>query len=394
MPRALAYIPAAIVLLAAGIVLGGHPDRLPGFVRDPLVGDEDTRVVREALDHIHDTYYRKISEEQLADDSVKGVVAALHDRFSNYFTPKEYKQFQQVSNSEFSGIGLEVQEHPRGLRISRVYDDSPAKRAHLEPGDLIVAVGATSLKGKPSAYSTSLIKGPPGSDVTITVVHEAKPRRVTLTRATITVPVVASALRTTDGRKLAVIALSTFSTPGAHAQVYSAIRRRLKQGAKGIVLDLRRNGGGLVKEAQLVASGFLSDGTIVSLRGRGVAPQTLKATGDPIARTTPLVVLVDHDTASASEIVAGALQDRNRAKIVGTRTFGKGVFQEVIELNNGGALDITAGQYFTPKGRNLGGGGVKPGAGIQPDVNARDKPKTPRDEGLDRALRVLAGEVR
>jgi carboxyl-terminal processing protease len=119
MPRVLALIPAALVLLAAGIFLGGHPDRLPGFVRDPLVGDKDTRVVREAIDHIHDTYYRKIPESELADDSLKGVVAALHDRFSNYFTPKEYKQFQQVSNSQFSGIGLEVQVHPRGLRTFR-----------------------------------------------------------------------------------------------------------------------------------------------------------------------------------------------------------------------------------------------------------------------------------
>jgi carboxyl-terminal processing protease len=394
MPRILALLPAALVLLAAGIFLGGHPDRLPGFVRDPLVGDKDTRVVREAIDRVNETYYRKIPESQLADSSLKGIVASLHDRFSNYFTPKEYRQFQQVSNSQFSGIGLEVQVHPRGLRISRVYDDSPAKRAHLQAGDLIVAVGRTSLKAKPSEYSTSLIKGPPGSDVTITVVHRGKLRKATLTRATITVPVVASALRTVDGRKLAIVALSTFSTPGAHAQVYGAIRRRLHQGAKGIVLDLRRNGGGLVKEAQLVASAFLKDGRIVSLRGRGVAPQTLNATGDPIAKSTPLVVLVDRDTASASEIVAGALQDRGRAKIVGTRTFGKGVFQEVIELRNGGALDITAGQYFTPKGRNLGGGGVKPGAGIQPDVRAADKPRTPRDEGLDRALKVLAGEVR
>src|SRR4051812_44872550 len=145
MPRVVALIPAAIVLLAAGIFLGGHPDRLPGFVRDPLVGDKDTRVVREAIDHIHDTYYRKIPDSELADDSVKGVVAALHDRFSNYFTPKEYKQFQEVSNSQFSGIGLEVQVDPRGLRISRVYDGSPAKRAHLQAGDLIVAVGRTSL---------------------------------------------------------------------------------------------------------------------------------------------------------------------------------------------------------------------------------------------------------
>src|SRR5215208_26899 len=249
MPRVLTLLPAALVLLAAGIFLGGHPDRLPGFVRDPLVGDKDTRVIREAIERVHDTYYREIPESQLADDSLKGVVAALRDRFSNYFTPKEYKQFQETSHSQFSGIGVEVQLHPRGLRIVRVYDNSPAARAHLKPGDVVVTAGRTSLKGKPTEYSRSLIAGPRGTDVTITVVHDGKPRRITLTRATITVPVVASALRTVDGRKLAVIALSTFSTPGAHAQVFTAIRRRREQGAEGIVLDLRRNGGGLVKEA-------------------------------------------------------------------------------------------------------------------------------------------------
>jgi len=116
-------------------------------------------------------------------------------------------------------------------------------------------------------------------------------------------------------------------------------------------------------------------------------------TGDTVAPKTPLVVLVDRDTASASEIVTGALQDHHRAQVVGTRTFGKGVFQEVIELDNGGALDITAGQYFTPDGHNLGGGGVKPGAGIQPDVQAVDNPKTKRDEALNRALQTLAGEA-
>ena len=392
MRRTIALTIAGIALLVAGIYLGGHPDRLPGFVRDPLVGDQDTAVVREAIDKIHQTYYRDIPESALADDSLKGVISSLHDQFSNYFTPKEYKHFQDVSNSQFSGIGIEVQQDPKGLRIARVFDNSPAKLEHLQEGDRITAVGKTSLKGRPMEYSRSLITGPPGSEVTLTVERNGKSRDVTLTRATITAPVVASSLRTVGGKKLAVIALDTFATPGAHAQVYDAIRRRLKQGAQGIVLDLRHNGGGLVKEAQLVASAFIPKGKIVSLRGRGVAPQTLDATGDTVAPTTPLVVLVDRDTASASEIVTGALQDHKRAEVVGTRTFGKGVFQEVIELRNGGALDITAGQYFTPDGHNLGGGGVKPGAGIQPDVKAVDNPKTPRDEALDRALRVLAAQ--
>jgi carboxyl-terminal processing protease len=185
------------------------------------------------------------------------------------------------------------------------------------------------------------------------------------------------------------IALATFSS-GAHGEVSTAIRRARARGAKGIVFDLRGNGGGLVKEAQLIASDFLPDGPIVTTRGRAVPERTLNAVGQPVAGTLPTVVLVDGGTASASEIVAGALQDRRRARVVGVKTFGKGVFQEVIPLSNGGALDITVGQYFTPSGRNLGGGGVKTGAGIKPDVRAQDDPDTRRDEALAAALDVLA----
>src|SRR6476646_9617200 len=224
MRRTIALTVAAIALLVAGIYLGGHPDRLPGFVRDPLVGGQDTAVVREAIDKIHQTYYRDIPKSQLADTSVKGIIASLHDQFSNYFTPKEYKHFQEISNSQFSGIGIEVQQDPKGLRITRVFDNSPAKREHLQVGDRITAVGKTSLKGRPMEYSRSLITGPPGSEVDLTVDRNGKSRDVTLTRATITAPVVASSLRTVGGKKLAVIALDTFATPGAHAQVYDAIR--------------------------------------------------------------------------------------------------------------------------------------------------------------------------
>jgi carboxyl-terminal processing protease len=160
------------------------------------------------------------------------------------------------------------------------------------------------------------------------------------------------------------------------------------------VFDLRDNPGGLVTEAQLVASQFLSDGKIVTTKGRNVQTRVFDATGDPQAPKLPLVVLVNQNTASAAEIVSGALQDRKRATIVGTHTFGKGVFQEVLNLSNGGALDITAGQYFLPSGRNLGGAGVNTGAGLTPDVQAADNPKTPRvDEGLDKALDVLAAKV-
>src|SRR5262249_4792165 len=134
-----------LVLLGAGIYLGGHPDNLPGFIRNPLVGDKDTRVIDEALDHIHDTYYREIPEKDLANASISGMVTSLKDRFSNYFDPQEYAAFQQEQDNEFVGIGVTVAQVPQGLRIVTVYDDSPAKRAKLQPGDLLVDVNGTSL---------------------------------------------------------------------------------------------------------------------------------------------------------------------------------------------------------------------------------------------------------
>ncbi len=375
--------------LIGGIYLGGHPRLLPGFVRDGLVGDEDTRVVGEAIDEVRDSYYRVIPDKALADAAVKGLVASLDDRFSNYFTPKEYASFRMSQDSEFSGIGTTVQPDPLGLRIAQVFDESPAKRAGVKVDDRIVSVDGRPLKGLAQEAATARVKGPKGSDVKLGLKRGRRELTVTVTRATVSVPQVASKVVDYKGAKYGVVALAQFGG-GAHAEVYAGIRKVIKRGAKGLVLDLRGNGGGLVTEAQLVASGFLKDGAIVTTRGRNVAERTLKATGDPLAPSVPLVVLVDKNTASASEIVAGALQDRRRAKVVGTKTFGKGVFQEVVELSNGGALDITAGQYFTPSGKNLGGKGVKTGSGVKPDVAAVDDSKTNVDEGLRGALRALA----
>jgi carboxyl-terminal processing protease len=383
-----------LTILVAGIWVGGrHPDWLPGPLRAALVGDEDTAVIAEAVDEIHDTYYREIPKDQLADNAVAGVVAKLDDRFSNYFDPEEYARFKQSQNSEFSGVGLAVEQDPRGLRVEVVYDGSAADRAGLRRGDIVVEAAGRRLAGRSSQEAVSFIKGPPGSRVRMTWLHDG--RRVTkvLTRSTVSVPAVASSMRRAGACRAGVVRLAQFSS-GAHAEVYAALRRQAKGGAKAYVLDLRGNGGGLVSEAQLVASAFLADGPIVTTRGRSVPERTLRATGDPVVPRRPVVVLVDRGTASASEIVAGALQDRDRAEVVGTRTFGKGVFQEVIELSNGGALDITAGQYFTPKGRNLGGKGVRPGTGIAPDVRAEDDDETPRDEALARALQLLGDSCR
>jgi carboxyl-terminal processing protease len=386
---------AVLAVLVLGIWIGGHPRLLPGFSRDFFGGDDNTRVVQEAIAKVHDDYYRPIPDGALADASIKGLVAALHDRFSNYFTPKEYAQFQDATDSAYEGVGITVATDgaKRGLRVVQVFAGSPARRAGIAAGDVIVGAGGASLRGRTVDEGSRLIKGPPGTSVVLRVLHAGKVRTVKVARARVSVPVVTSALRTVGGDKIGVVALATFSS-GAHGEVRQALERLKRRGARGYVLDLRHNGGGLVTEAQLIASAFLRDGPIVTTRGRSVKSTTLSATGDPVVPTQPLVVLVDRDTASASEIVTGALQDRHRAVVVGTHTFGKGVFQQVFPLSNGGALDITAGQYFTPSGRNLGGQGVKTGAGIAPDVRAVDDPKTRRDEALPVALRTVRAKIR
>ncbi len=262
-----------------------------------------------------------------------------------------------------------------------------------------MAVNGRKLEGVSPDVAIALIKGPPGTDVTLGVeAHpgaHAKPRltrSVKITRATISEPVVESATKTVHGIKLGVVELATFS-PGAHAEVREAVEHELHIGARGIVFDLRDNGGGLVEEAQLIASIFIPKGTIVTTRGRSQPTQTLTATGDAISTSIPMVVLVDSNTASSAEIVTAALQDHRRATVVGTHTFGKGVFQEEQPLSNGGALDITVGEYFTPDGRNLGGGGVKQGAGVIPEVRVPSS-VVDTERGLDVALGTLAAKVK
>jgi carboxyl-terminal processing protease len=385
------------VLLVVGVWLGGHPDNLPGFARDALVGDSQSRVYDEALDTIADNYYRPVDKDKLLDVGLTAGVKSLDDRFSAYFDPNAYKRFEEATDGTLEGVGMSVNATGsirKGLKVLDTFEGSPAERGGIRKGDLVTAVNGRSLDGTSSDEATTLIKGPAGTSVTLTVVTgKQKPRTVKLRRARVDVPVVEAEMRKSGGTKIAHVQLSSF-TSGAHGEVRQAVDRLLKQGAEGVVLDLRNNGGGLLNEAVLVSSIFVGDGTIVSTDGRARPRRVFEATGDPIDAKIPVVVLVNGESASASEIVTGALQDRKRAEVVGTHTFGKGVFQEVRRLSNGGALDITVGEYFTPKGRNLGGGGVKQGAGIQPDVKAQDDPKTKqRDEALEVAVATVAHEA-
>jgi carboxyl-terminal processing protease len=379
-----------VALLVLGIWLGGHPNDLPGFARNAFLANHETQVVDEAIERVSHDYYRPVSKSALANSSVAGMISALHDPYSEYLSPKEFTSFDQPAS--FAGIGVSVDPKLAGLEVVHVFNSSPAQRAGLKSGELIVAVGSRRLHGVPADTSTALIKGPPGTDVKLTVKPaRGKARTLTITRAVISEPVVASTMRTVHGVKLGWVYLATFSE-GSAAEVRSAVEKLVKQGARGLVFDLRADGGGLVSEARLIASIFIPSGVIVTTRGRSQPTIVLRATGGAIPSSIPMVVLVDRDTASASEIVTAALQDHRRATVVGTHTYGKGVFQELEPLSGGGAIKITVGEYFTPNGRNLGGGGVKEGAGITPEVAVPKGVDT--EHGLEVALHTLLAKVR
>jgi carboxyl-terminal processing protease len=382
---------AAIVLLAVfagGLWLGGHPEHLPESLRTAFVDDE--RSIRtELIEAVEDDYYKKVDDKKLREDSLKGIVRSLNDRFSAYYTPEEAKEFRQSLSAEFEGIGVQVQPDKRGLKVLSIFDGAPAAKAGIRKFDVIVGVNGKSIAGVPSDVATARIKGPAGTRVRLSVVSvgETKPRVVSVERAKIEVPLAKGEMETRDGVKIAHVRLAAFSQ-GAHAAVKKELEPLLRKGAQGIVLDLRGNGGGLLEEGILVSSLFIEDGPIVSTKGRRRAERKFSAEGDAVAPKLPMAVLVDGGSASASEIVTGALRDRNRAVVVGEKTFGKGVFQEVEPLSDGSILELVVGSYYLPSGENISQ------KGIQPKVPAKDLPKTRRDEALPVALDVVAATVK
>lgn len=387
LPKALAIVVGFAAILAGGIWLGGHPESLPDPLRDAFVTD-DRGLRAELQDAIKDDFYKQVDDGQIEQGSLKGMVEGLDDRFSNYLTPKETQQFQQSVEGRFEGVGMNVDQDKRGLRVLNVFEGSPAERNGIKKGDFITEVDGRSIAGVSSDVAVARIKGPAGSTVSLQLVdpESFEPRTLKLKRERIEIPITTGRIVERDGRKLGIVTLSTFSE-GAHGLVRKEVDELLDKGAEGILLDLRGNGGGLLNEAVLVGSVFIEDGLIVSTKGRTKPEQKYDAVGGAIDEDIPVVVLVDRGTASASEIVSGAIKDRGRGTVVGTRTFGKGVFQEVQPLSNGGLLDITVGQYFLPDGENIGDKGVRP------TVKARDDVDTERDEALPLALDELAQEA-
>ncbi len=393
-PRIAITVLAGVLVLVIGIWLGGHAGWLPSPLRSAFVDDSSsTPLVNQVLGMLQQDYYRPLNRSQLVNEGLAGMVASLDDPYSHYYDPTEYQGFMNQSNPHLSGIGVDVEAESQGLRVDDVFPGSPAAKAGLARGDVIVAVGASSLASRPSTFGSRLIKGKAGTSVTLTILRGTQKHSVTLVREDIVVPVASGTVVNYHGVKLGALTLTQF-TDGSGAELRAQVEKVLHQGAQGLILDLRDNPGGLLNEAVNVASIFIPDGTIVSTDGRAQPREVYVAKGGAIPTGIPMVVLVDRGTASAAEIVTGALHDRGRAKVVGTRTYGKGVFQEIEPLPNGGALDFTVGEYFTPSGHNLGGGGVKEGAGIKPDIYASTNPGATTDTAFAVAEKTVAAEAR
>lgn len=372
------------LLLLGGIWLGGHPETLPGFARDAFV-DDDRALRAELVDRIKDGYYRPVKEKALDDASLKGLVEGLNNPFSAYLTPSETKEFKnQLSGGRFAGIGVEVAEDRRGLRVSSVFGKSPAKRAGLKVGQVIVGVNGKSIAGLSSRLSTARVRGKAGTSVRLTVLDPSseRARNVSVKRARVSTPLVTGRVERGGGAAVGVVRLRSFGE-NSHTLISAEVNRLRKQSAEGVVLDLRGNGGGLLDEAVRVSGLFVEKGPIVSTRGRTSPERKFNAPGGARFPKLPLVVLVDRGSASASEIVSGALRDRDRAQVVGTRTFGKGVFQSVSTLSNGGTLELVAGRYYLPDGEGI------TRRGLRPKIQAQDNARTARDEAIPVALRVL-----
>lgn len=347
--------------------------------------------VEQAQELISENYFKKVSDSDLDEASVRGLVDTIRkrfdDRFSHYFSPDEYDEFQASLNEEVTGIGTTIQEVKNGLRVTAVVPDSPAEGAGIATGDIITDVDGKSIAGQPAEVARTKILGEAGTEVVLTVdpVGDGGPEDVTLERAKVDFPAAFGEVRNVDGTDIGYVRYSSFDQ-GAHGVLREEIDRVYREGAEGLVLDVRGNGGGRLDEAVLSSSIFIDEGEIVTTRGRTVGTEVYEAEGDALD-PRPLVVLIDGGSASATEILTAAIQFYDVGVIVGETSFGKGSVQQSIELPDGSAINLTIAEYLTADGTSLAG------EGVTPDVKAPQDLKTKRDESLDRAFEVLEGEI-
>ncbi len=336
----------------------------------------DTTELQQAIRLIQADYVdSNVDSTKLSHGTVQGLIASLGDPYSTYYDPEQYKHLQDVYTGRYSGIGIYLSFSVAYPLITGTVPGSPAAAAGLLAGDQIVKVGDKDMKGVTADQASTLIQGPNGSKVTLTITRGTQTFSVTVTRAEIQVPSVRSAVIADHVLYVRIYVFSTMTTTEFHAALTSGLA-----GAKGIVLDLRGDPGGFITEADHVISEFVSSGETFELRDRSGNVERHDVGGEHLATSVPLVVLVDANSASASEIVAGSLQVHHRAKLVGTVTFGKGSVQQDFPLSNGADVHLTVKRWYLPNGQTIDH------KGLQPDVTVTLPIQTDEFDVLQPAL--------
>jgi carboxyl-terminal processing protease len=360
---------AALLTAIAGMAIGsGAPAGL---------SPSDLALISNVIEVVKQDYVHPIAEDRLTQDALKGMLTRL-DPHSSYLNEREYRDARDELSGKFGGIGIEIEDQGGIPIVISPIDGTPAAEAGLQPSDRIVAVDGKGTDGMDATQVVNAVRGKPGSAVTLTISRNTeKPFDVTLNRSIIHVGTIVSKLQPNG---IGYVRISQFGqdTPHDLKQAIATLKQNAGGKLKGLVLDLRNDPGGLLTSAVDVSSDFLDGGAIVSVRGRNRSDnQVYKAAahGD-LVPGTPIVVLINGASASASEIVTGALQDHHRATVLGTPSFGKGSVQSVIPLNGHGALRLTTGLYYTPSGRSI------QGEGIAPDVTV----EAPKDEQVTGAM--------
>lgn len=339
--------------------------------------------LQEVYGKLREKYDGKLDAQALVDGAKKGLVEATGDPYSVYFTDAEAKQFFGDLEGKFSGIGAELDKRDNQLVIVATIDGSPARKAGLLAGDKIVKVNNEESADWAVEKAVSKIRGDKGTTVKLSIVRGDELKEFSIVRDEIVTPSVTSEV-TSDN--VGYIRISRFAEGDTSTLTAKAAEEFKSKGVKGIVLDLRGNGGGYLTAAQDVSSLWLKDKTVVQERRDGKVQDTLKSGNNPVLEGIPTVVLVDGGSASASEIVAGALKDNGAAKLVGVKTFGKGSVQDIVTLSSGGQLKVTIAKWYTPNGKNINK------EGIEPDVKVEisdDDLKNNRDPQKDRAFTLV-----
>jgi carboxyl-terminal processing protease len=338
--------PLAALLLLIPIVAGG-------FLLQEPPRRANARLFDQVLNLVSRQYVDSIGSSELMTKAAQGLVKELRDPFTDLFSPRQSEDFARGTNGRYGGTGMLLGEDESHIVVvQRVFPNTPAEDAGVREGDRIMSIADSSAVDWRLNKVSDHLRGTPGSKVKVAFARQDVPQpiRITFTRRVVHVPAVAYSM-VVDG--VGYIPLQTFNE-NATEEVEAAVKRLQLQGARAFVLDLRGNGGGIVDQSLSIASLFLRDSQeIVSVRSRGEAPEISRARGGNIIAGAPLVVLTDGGTASASEIVAGALQDHDRALILGSTTFGKGLVQSLYSLDAGYSLKITTGNWFTPSGRSI-----------------------------------------